>query len=133
LAVVAATAVCADDSIESGSMAERLPAPDPVNLQVLSTNLSGERVRKLMKSYSRDLGVSCSHCHLEDPESQTVDYVADDKPAKQAARLMITMLDDINDKYLSRLGRDPRYSEPMTCGSCHQGQSTPPVFEGAGS
>lgn len=82
-----------------------------------------------MKGYARELGVSCRHCHVEDPQTQTVDYVSDDKPAKQTARVMIAMLNDINDKYLARLGRDPRYSVPVTCGSCHQGQSTPPAFE----
>lgn len=108
---------------------EEAPVSAPVNLQVLPKNLSGASIRKLMKSYSRELGVSCRHCHVEDPQTQTVDYVSDDKPAKQTARVMIAMLGDITDKYLARLGRDPRYSVPVTCGSCHQGQSTPPAFE----
>jgi hypothetical protein len=105
------------------------PVSDPVNLQVLPKNLSGPNVRKLMKAYTRELGVTCAHCHVEDPQTQTLDYVSDDKPAKQTARQMIAMLRDINDKYLARIGRDPRYSVPVTCGSCHQGQSTPPAFE----
>ncbi|MBL8271211.1 c-type cytochrome [Steroidobacter sp.] len=101
----------------------------PVNLQVLPKTLSGASIRKLMKSYSRELGVSCSHCHVEDPQTQTMDYALDDKPNKQTARLMIAMLNDINDKHLAQLGRDPRYSVPVTCGSCHLGQSTPPEYE----
>lgn len=108
---------------------DELPVSDPVNLQVLPKHLSGKSVRKLMKQYSRELGVSCSHCHVEDSKTQTVDYVADDKATKQTARAMIAMLNDINDKYLASLGRDPRYSLPVTCGSCHQGQSTPLAFE----
>jgi len=43
---------------------------------------------------------------------------------------MISMLTDINDKYLAQLGGDRRYAVPVTCGSCHQGQSNPPAFEG---
>lgn len=112
---------------------DELPVASPVNLQVLPKSLSGASVRKLMKEYERDLGVTCSHCHVEDPQTQTFDYSSDDKPAKQTARIMIAMLADINDKYVARLNRDPRYSVPVTCGSCHQGQSTPPAFEAGGS
>lgn len=104
---------------------------DPVNLQVLSKNMSGKSLRKLMKQYSSELGVSCRHCHVEDSQTQTVDYASDDKATKQTARAMIVMLNDINDKYLARLDRDPRYSLPVTCGSCHQGQSTPLAYEAA--
>lgn len=113
---------------EIGAIGE-LPVSDPVNLQVLPKNLSRQSVRKLMKAYTRELGVTCAHCHVEDPQTQTLDYVSDDKPTKQTARIMIAMLMDINDKYVARLGRDPKYSVPVTCGSCHQGQSTPPAFE----
>ncbi len=116
-------------SRETGDDVDVLPAAAPVNLQVLPKELSGESVRRLMKRYSRELGVSCGHCHLEDTQTQTYDYVSDDKPTKQTARAMIAMLNDINDKYLAQLGRDPRYSLPVTCGSCHQGQSTPLAFE----
>lgn len=123
-------AVYAEETRDSALDAvEALPVSDPVNLQVLPKNLSGESVRRLMKRYSRELGVSCRHCHVEDAQTQTVDYASDDKPNKQTARAMIAMLNDINDKYLARLGRDPRYAVPVTCGSCHQGQSTPLEFE----
>jgi hypothetical protein len=129
-AVLLAVSVAAY-SHESGAddAVDKVPVSEPVNLQVLSKDLSGQSVRRLMKQYSRELGVSCSHCHVEDPESQTVDYVSDDKATKQTARAMIAMLNDINDRYLAQLERDPRYSLPVTCGSCHQGQSTPLAFE----
>ncbi len=64
-----------------------------------------------------------------EPATRKLDYVSDDVPAKQAARVMIAMLNDINDKYLTQLGRDARYAVPVTCGSCHQGRSSPPEFE----
>jgi nitrate reductase cytochrome c-type subunit len=41
---------------------------------------------------------------------------------------MIGMLSDINTKYLAQVS-DRRYSTPLTCGNCHQGQTTPPVYE----
>ena len=102
------------DSATRGN--DELPLADPVNLQVLPKDLSRDGLRQLMKSYSRDLGVTCRHCHLEDSQTQTMDYASDDKPAKQTARVMIAMMGDINGKYLGRLNRDPRYSVPVTCG-----------------
>jgi hypothetical protein len=106
-----------------------IPRTRPVNLQVLPKDMSGASVGKLMKRFERDLGVRCSHCHVEDPKTQKIDYVSDENPRKQTARIMISMLTDINDKYLAQLGADRRYAVPVTCGSCHQGQSSPPEFE----
>jgi hypothetical protein len=101
----------------------------PVNLQVLPKDTSIASIGKLMKRIAQDLGVSCSHCHVENPQTQKLDFVSDENPAKQTARLMIAMLNDINNKYLAQLGGDRRYEVPVTCGSCHQGQSSPPAFE----
>jgi hypothetical protein len=114
----------------SGALVAQEPPPRrPVNLQVLPKDTAPATLGKLMKRFEKELGVSCSHCHVEDPQTQKLDYASDDNPAKQTARLMIAMLDEINGKYLAQLGGDRRYSVPVTCGSCHQGQSSPPVFE----
>ena len=102
----------------------------PMNLQVLPKEMSAAKVGKLMKQFEQDLGVKCSHCHVEDPHTQKIDYVSDENPRKQTARVMISMLTDINDKYLAQLASDRRYAVPVTCGSCHQGQTNPPAFEG---
>ncbi len=101
----------------------------PVNLQVLPLDIPTAELGRLMKGFEKDLGVTCSHCHVEDPATRKFDYASDENPAKTQARLMITMLRDINDKYLPQLGGDRRYAVPVTCGSCHQGQSSPPEFE----
>ncbi len=101
----------------------------PGNLQVLPTSSSRASVRSLMKQYERELGVSCSYCHVEDRDSGYIDYASDDNPRKHTARLMITMLKDINDKHLAQLGGDRRYAQPVTCGSCHRGQATPQAYE----
>jgi hypothetical protein len=115
--------------LSSAAGAQDAPRGKPVNLQVLPKEISAARLGKLMKRFEKELGVSCSHCHVENPQTQKLDYASDENPAKQTARVMIAMLDDINNKYLAQLGSDRRYSEPVTCGSCHQGQSSPPVFE----
>lgn len=106
-----------------------VPQRRPVNLKVLPQDITVPALGKLMKQFEAGLGVKCGHCHVEDPVTHQFDYVSDDNPAKTSARLMIIMLKDINDKYLGQLGGDRRYAAKVTCGSCHQGQSTPPEFE----
>ncbi len=100
-----------------------------MNLQVLRRDMPPAKLGKLMKRYEQELGVSCSYCHVENRDTQKLDYASDENPAKQTARIMIAMLDDINDKHLAQLGGDRRYAVPVSCGSCHQGRANPPAFE----
>ena len=59
------------------------------------------------------LGVSCTYCHVN-----FVDFEKDDKPTKQAARRMIVMVRDLNERsFDSRLA--------VTCNTCHRGQAKP--------
>lgn len=106
-----------------------LPHGKPVNLKVLPKSISTVEIGKVMKRFEADLGVTCSHCHVENPVTQKFDYASDENPDKTTTRAMISMLQDINEKYLAGLGGDRRYAVPVTCGSCHQGQSSPPPFE----
>lgn len=137
-AVALATAALSASTWIAGSWLSGFPmaraqdsdtAGAPSNLQVLPAKSSRASVRGLMKQYERDLGVSCSYCHVEDRDSGFIDYASDDNPRKNTARIMISMLDDINEKHLAALGGDRRYAQAVTCGSCHQGRTSPPVFE----
>ncbi len=112
-------------------------APEPVvsqqattsasrNLRVLSKDISPGELAQLMVRYSQELGVQCQFCHAE--TARGIDFASDQSPAKQTARIMIGMLSDINTKYLAQVS-DRRYSVPLSCGNCHQGQTTPPVYE----
>lgn len=104
------------------------PLPKPVNLQVLPQDIAPKSLGALMKGYEKDLGVRCSYCHVQNPDTGKIDYASDENPKKHTARVMIGMLADINDRHLAQLG-DRRYAVPVTCGSCHLGQSNPPAFE----
>ena len=110
------------------SSAQPAVHPKPTNLKVLSREMSGDDVDKLMHRYQQYLGVPCGYCHEQDPETKAIDYASDQNPIKETARFMITMTSDINNKYLSQLG-DRRYATPITCGNCHRGQVQPPDFE----
>jgi hypothetical protein len=100
----------------------------PTNLKVLPRDTSLGDVNKLMLRYASNLGVTCTHCHEQNEETQQMDFASDGNPTKATARFMIVMTNDINNKYLVQLG-DRRYAQPITCGSCHQGQTMPPTFE----
>jgi photosynthetic reaction center cytochrome c subunit len=117
------------DSSAASALEGSVPRTKPVNIKVLPRDISGAEIGKIMKRFETDLGVKCNHCHVEDPNTRKFDYASDENPAKNKARLMITMLKDINEKYLSQLGEDRRYAAQVTCGSCHQGQSSPPAFD----
>jgi len=129
LALLSSLSIGVAIAMDSAEPVPGIPRSKPVNLQVLSKEMSAASVGKVMKRFEQELGVKCSHCHVEDPQTLKVDYVSDENPRKQTARVMISMLSDINDKYLAQLGGDRRYAVPVTCGSCHQGRSSPPEFE----
>ena len=102
--------------------------PKPSNLRVLPRDSSAADIRMLMDRYNEELGVTCDYCHAQDARTQKLDYVSDDNPAKQTARVMIAMLNDINSKYLAQLD-DQKYASAVSCGNCHRGQTDPPEFE----
>ena len=102
--------------------------PRARNLKVLPSSMSDADVIQLMVRYGQELGVQCGFCHAESPQTQQVDFISDENPRKQTARIMIGMLSDINNKYLAQVG-DRRYAVPISCGNCHQGQTYPPPFQ----
>jgi hypothetical protein len=81
-----------------------------------------------MQHYETDLGVGCSFCHApRDPETRRSNFASDANPRKAVSRTMITMTAEINAKYLATIP-DPASSDPVTCGTCHQGHSVPVAF-----
>ena len=117
-------------SISASTLSQDLAKPN--NLRVLPKDSSAGDIKNLMDQYGRELGVKCEYCHAQSARTQQLDYASDDNPAKQTARVMIAMLDEINNKYLAQLD-DQKYAVLVTCGNCHQGQADPPSFEGASS
>ena len=99
------------------------------NLKVLPKDSTAQDVYTRMAAMQKDLGVQCSFCHEEDPDTKQIDYASDENPRKETARGMMRMTQDINEKYLASLG-DRQYAPPITCGNCHLGQMHPPPYEG---
>jgi hypothetical protein len=70
--------------------------------------------------YSRALGVTCTHCHVEE------DFSSDDKRPKRAAREMAAMHRSINEELakMQNLEASPQ-GHFINCSTCHRGNVDP--------
>lgn len=105
--------------------------PEPTNLQVLPRELTGQQVHELMEKWKTGLGMDCAACHAEDKQKVDADgrpllnFASDAKAQKAVARLMYTMTEEINAKYIARIDTS---GLPVTCGTCHRGHLGPVPF-----
>lgn len=82
--------------------------PAPKNLKILKP----EEVMGAMHTFRVSLGVQCTFCHVQG------NFAADEKPEKEMARTMLTMVRDINSKYLDGKAQ-------VSCYTCHRGATEP--------
>jgi Photosynthetic reaction centre cytochrome C subunit len=87
------------------------PPPVPKNLKVL-TGMDGAQVIRVMRNINVALGVKCDQCHVQG------DFASDDNPKKETARMMMTMVRDINGKFADG-------KQHVTCYTCHRGSTEP--------
>jgi hypothetical protein len=87
------------------------------NVKVLK-GLTVKQFMDTMEGFSHALGTNCKKCH------DTENFASDDKEEKTAARGMVAMTRDINDKYLKTMpGLDK--GAHAGCFTCHHGQVNP--------
>jgi hypothetical protein len=89
------------------------------NLQIFKNAKAGQ-IPGVMAAWSNALGTSCQHCHVLDQ------WAKDDKPEKQIARDMSSMVGDINTKLGTIKNLDSKNPRIM-CWTCHQGRIKPPA------
>ncbi len=85
--------------------------PAPKNLKILKVE-PGQSVIPVMRAYTAALGVRCDFCHVQG------DFASDENRKKLTARMMISMVQDINSKF-------PGNRERVTCYTCHRGEAAP--------
>jgi rubrerythrin len=94
---------------------EKLPAKQVFkNVKLLGDIPAGRLLRIMDIGYSQSLGVSCDHCHVEDR------WEADEKRPKRAAREMIVLVNEINDK-LGQMEEIDTGDATVNCTTCHRG------------
>ncbi|MDH3745810.1 MAG: c-type cytochrome [Acidobacteriota bacterium] len=100
--------------------------PELKNLQIFSPDTPPAELIDKMKGFTAALGVRCQFCHVGE-EGQpifTFDFASDEKPEKEAARLMLRMVQSINEDHLSKLEGDEPVLE-VQCITCHRGTAHP--------
>ncbi len=88
------------------------------NLQTFK-DLKAGQVPGIMEFWSQSLGTSCQHCHVVDQ------WAKDDKPEKQIARDMVTMVGEINSKLLPNIKNLDSKNPRIGCWNCHHGSVKP--------
>src|SRR5215475_10013122 len=71
---------------------DQSPAEGFKNIQVLK-DMPASQLQAAMSFMAASLGVECSHCHTPPAMEK------DEKPAKQTARRMLVMMNDINKNF----------------------------------
>ena len=127
----------------------------PRNLQVLPKDTAPQDVGAVMQQFTRALGVPCTYCHVqntpppltaEEAAAQAaanpqpagrgrgrgqagpqMDFAADDKRQKQTARLMLTLVNDLNARIAAIPGRRTD-STRVQCATCHRGVPNPQLL-----
>jgi len=94
----------------------------PQNLKVLPKNMSHREVVEVMRGFTGALGVGCDGCHSQKPNSDEMDFAADKKPEKEAARKMMKMTASINEQIGAMSFKD---SIQVRCITCHHGVKHP--------
>lgn len=119
---------------QRGAGAGRGNAAPPTNLQVLPKDWTRQQVVQVMQGFTMGLGVMCNYCHTEmagaqpGPNGQIpLDAASDDKQAKKTARVMMRLVNDINSKLDSELGKSTSAPNAMRvqCVTCHRGSAVP--------
>ena len=96
------------------------------NLKVYPQDVSEEKLDADMHLFSRSLGVKCGYCHVK--QNDKWDFASDSIGAKNEARDMMRMTNDLNEKYF---GADLKTAKPsdlaMNCFTCHRGEEHPVI------
>jgi len=88
------------------------------NIKVL-TSMPQSQFFPAMVFIATSMGKQCEFCHVS--RNGRLDFSADDKPEKQTARGMITMVQEINKRYLQD-------NPQVSCYTCHRGSASPRGF-----
>lgn len=105
---------------------------EPKNLKVLPKDTKGAQLRQVMRGFASALKVRCEYCHVgEGSDLSKFDFASDEKITKRKARVMIQMVQAINQTHLSQLrdlDRSPQERIEVTCMTCHRTATKPQML-----
>lgn len=99
---------------------ENDPAPTVFkDIQTMKNTPAGRLLAVMEMGFARSLGVNCTHCHVADK------WESEEKPQKQIARDMSTMVSVINREQLRNIKNLKSESPIVNCTTCHRGEVKP--------
>ena len=119
-------------ALTAPAAARQDPAPwKGKNLQYFPADIQRDALTQRMREFSFALGVRCQHCHSggDGVSFDGVDFSSDAKPAKNKARAMLKMTDQVNRTLLPQV---PSRAEPrvqVDCATCHRGLPLPKTLQ----
>jgi tetratricopeptide (TPR) repeat protein len=101
------------------------------NLQFFPGDIQRDVLTQRMREFSFALGVRCQYCHAggDGISFEGVDFSSDAKPAKNKARAMLKLTDQLNRTLLPQV---PSRAEPrvqVECATCHRGLALPKTLQ----
>ncbi len=109
----------------------QFPPDSFTNLRVLPEDIETRALINIMRGFTSALGVRCQYCHVGAAGAplSTFDFPSDAKETKRKARVMLRMVERINNEHLADL--PSRGDPPVTveCATCHRGQPRPRMID----
>jgi hypothetical protein len=102
--------------------------PPPQNLQVMPKDTPRPQVLAAMQNIAASLGVQCNYCHVMEGRGGRNDMASDEKPAKKAARGMMILAREINEKLPPAVGKAANDTTRVGCATCHRGVPIPKLL-----
>lgn len=115
--------------------AAQFPPQELKNIKVLPKEMTPREVVDMMRGFAGGLGVRCTYCHVgeEGQPISSYDFASDDKVTKERARVMIRMVQAINQDHIAKLpgdhGNHVEDHVVVGCETCHRGQPIPYTLE----
>lgn len=107
------------------SGAQAAPPPPMTNLQIIPKDTPRPQVIQTMQAIAASLGVPCNYCHIQEGRGGRNDFATDEKPTKKAARGMMLLTREINEKLPPAISKSSDATTRVGCATCHRGVPIP--------
>lgn len=125
-AAVAACILCVSNAFAQSGIPD-----DFENLKVLPEDIAKPELIKVMRDFAFALDARCETCHVGEAGQplETFDFPSDEKATKKNARMMMRMVQDINNTTLAKLEDPSGERIKVRCVTCHRGQRRPALMK----
>jgi tetratricopeptide (TPR) repeat protein len=124
-ASLAAAQQPAQPPVQPAPQQQQQSPPPPQNLQVLPKDTTREQLLQTMQAFTQALGVQCNYCHVQEGRGGRNDMASDEKRTKLAARQMMLLAREINQKLPAAVNKPAEQATRVSCATCHRGVPIP--------